>query len=221
MWRPLRQQWVLWCLESVKRLSAKIQNPHNPLHAAVKDTKGYRLGGASLGGSSRGLNTASMQLTELKQTTEWERYPNWFRHLYKTLLPENLRKHCQEWLAGKTVRDQASHWRKQQTARPHSVHWWLSHQRPVRVGLHCQAKCDYHPWRQCSLFGRNLQVQWDVTVRPHVCHHPHTVTVQWACSKKWNGKSWVECVDGQHPPLKTPVGVLPWTCRSGGKWLSR
>ena len=41
-----------------------------------------------------------------------------------------------------------------------SVHWWLSHQRPVRVGLHCQARCDYHPWRQCSLtrgllFGRS------------------------------------------------------------------
>ena len=49
------------------------------------------------------------------------------------------------------VRDQASHSRKQQTARPHSVHWWLSHQRPVRVGPHCQARCDYHPWRQCSL----------------------------------------------------------------------
>ena len=23
-------------------------------------------------------------------------------------------------------------------------------------------------------------------------------------------------VDGRHPPLKTPVGVLPWTCRSEG-----
>ena len=30
---------------------------------------------------------------------------------------------------------------------------WLSHQRPVRVGLHCQARCDYHIWRQCSLLG--------------------------------------------------------------------
>ena len=37
--------------------------------------------------------------------------------------------------------DQASHSRKQQTARPHSV---LSHQRPVSVGLHCQARCDYY-----------------------------------------------------------------------------
>ena len=37
--------------------------------------------------------------------------------------------------------DQASHSRKQQTARPHSV---LCHQRPVSVGLHCQARCDYY-----------------------------------------------------------------------------
>ena len=42
------------------------------------------------------------QLTELKQTKEWERYPTRFWHLYKTLLPENLGKHCREWPAGKT-----------------------------------------------------------------------------------------------------------------------
>ena len=48
--------------------------------------------------------------------------------------------------------------RKQQTARPHSVYWWLSHQRPVRVGLHCQARCDHHPWRHCSLYSLNLQL---------------------------------------------------------------
>ena len=30
------------------------------------------------------------QLTELKQTKEWERYLNRFRHLCETLLPENL-----------------------------------------------------------------------------------------------------------------------------------
>ena len=35
-------------------------------------------------------DTASIcQLTELKQTKEWERYPNRFRRLYETLLPEN------------------------------------------------------------------------------------------------------------------------------------
>ena len=42
------------------------------------------------------------QLTELKQTKEWERYPTRFWHLCKMLLPENLGKHCREWPAGKT-----------------------------------------------------------------------------------------------------------------------
>ena len=62
------------------------------------------------------------QLTELKQTKEWERNPNQFRRLYETFQPENMGKHSREWPAGKTVRDQASHSRKQKTARPHSVH---------------------------------------------------------------------------------------------------
>ena len=42
------------------------------------------------------------QLTQLKQTNEWERYPNRFQRLYETLLPHNLGKHCREWPAGKT-----------------------------------------------------------------------------------------------------------------------
>ena len=42
------------------------------------------------------------QLTELKKSKEWEKYPNRFRHLYETLLPENLGRQCREWPAGKT-----------------------------------------------------------------------------------------------------------------------
>ena len=38
---------------------------------------------------------------QLKQTKEWERYPNRFQRLYETLLPENFGKQCQEWSAGK------------------------------------------------------------------------------------------------------------------------
>ena len=45
------------------------------------------------------------QLTEHKQTTEWERYPNRFRCLCETLLPENLGKCCREWPGGKTESD--------------------------------------------------------------------------------------------------------------------
>ena len=35
----------------------------------------------------------------------------------------------------------------------------------------------------------------------------------------WDSR--LECVTGRHPPSKTPVGVLPWTCRSEGKRPSR
>ena len=137
------------------------------------------------------------------------------------------------------VRDQASHSRKQQTARPHSVHWWFSHQRPVRVGLQYQARCDYHPWRQCSLYGLNLQVdimevkaggsshpcppldylkRWQLD---RTCHHPHRFNELAAKNEKWNGKPRLECVSGRQPPSNTPVGVLPWTCRSEGKRPNR
>ena len=71
--------------------------------------------GQVLEDSSRGLNTASIcQLTELKQTKEWERYPNRFRRLYETLHVKSLSRMVR-------VRDQASHSGKQQTSRPHSV----------------------------------------------------------------------------------------------------
>ena len=36
-------------------------------------------------------------------------------------------------------------------------------------------------------------------------------------SGKWNGAPRLECVNGRHPPSKTPVGVLPWIYRSEGK----
>ena len=58
----------------------------------------------------------------------------------------------------------------------------------------------------------------EVTVGPHMLASSQ---IQWACYKKWNGKPRLECVNGRHPPSKTPVGVLPWTCRKEGKCLSR
>ena len=55
----------------------------------------------------------------------------------------------------------------------------------------------------------------------HTCRHPHRFNQLATRSEKWNGKRRLECVDGRHPPLKTPVGVLHWSCRSEGKWRSR
>ena len=158
------------------------------------------------------------QPTELKQTKEWKRYPNWFRRLYETLLLENLEKCRREWPAGKAESEIKlliqEYSRKQQTARPHSEHWWLCHQRPVRVGLHCQARCDYHSWRQCSLYGLNLQLD-NGCGSSHPCplldclrswrsDHiimPSSSQIHWACYKKWkkwNGKPRLECVHGRH-----------------------
>ena len=42
------------------------------------------------------------QLTELRQTKEWERYPNRFWGLNEILLQKYVGKHCREWPAGKT-----------------------------------------------------------------------------------------------------------------------
>ena len=55
----------------------------------------------------------------------------------------------------------------------------------------------------------------------HTCHHLHRFDEHSAKSEKWNGKPRLECVNGRHPPSKTPVDILPWSCRSEGAWLSR
>ena len=139
-------------VEQVKAYFNAVENPHNSLHEAVKDTKGY-----SLGLAKQTTQYCKYASWELKPTKEWEKYPNRLRRLCETLLPENLGKHYRKWPAGKKrVRDQNTKTANRKI--PHSVHWWLSHQRPVRVGLHCQARCNYHPWRQCSLYGLNLQL---------------------------------------------------------------
>ena len=67
---------------------------------------------------------------------------------------------------------------------------WISHQRPVRVEHHCQARCDHRPRRQCILFGLNLKLGNEGENRcifplldclkrrqpDHTCHHAHRVT---------------------------------------------
>ena len=113
----------------------------------------------------------------------------------------------------------------------HSVHWWLNHQRPVMVGLRCQARCNHHPlktvqplqsqppswqwrWKQSPLPSTGLPQG----VTNHTCHHPHRFNELATKNEKWNGKPRLECVNGWHSPLKTPVSVLPRTCQSEGKW---
>ena len=91
---PLRTRQKV---EQVKARFSPVENPHNPLHETIKDTKGCRLGrGKSWMGQAEDSILQESQLTELKQTKDWERYPNRFRRLYKTLLPENFGKHYRE-----------------------------------------------------------------------------------------------------------------------------
>ena len=76
-------------VEQIKGCFSAVENPHNPHHEAVKDTKGYRLGqGKSWMGQAEDSILQICQLTELKQTKE--RYPNRFRGLYE------FRRSCQK-----------------------------------------------------------------------------------------------------------------------------
>ena len=126
MSRPLRPPTNANQTESgeVKAYFIAVENPHNQLHEAMKDTKGCRLGrGKSWMGQAEDSILQVSLLTELKQPKEWERYPNRFWRLYETLLPENLGKHCREWSAGKTQSEINLLIQENcKTARHHSVH---------------------------------------------------------------------------------------------------
>ena len=91
--------------EQVKAYFSAVENSHNPRQEAVKDTKGCRLGwGESwMGQAEDSMIMQVCQLTELKQTKEWERHPNRFRLLYvEALLSENLKKHRRDWPGSNT-----------------------------------------------------------------------------------------------------------------------
>ena len=98
--------------------------------------------------------------------------------------------------------------------------------RPVRMELQCQARCEHQPRRQCSHEVSNFSSTMEVEAvthafhwfaprqSDHTCHHPHRFNELAATkSEMWNGKPSLECVNGRYSPPKTPVGVLPWTCR--------
>ena len=70
-------------VEQVKAYFSAVENPHNPFHEAVKDTEGCGLGRCkSWMGHTEDSMLQVCLLTGLKQTMEWEMYPNWFQHLY-------------------------------------------------------------------------------------------------------------------------------------------
>ena len=60
-------------VEQVKAYFNAVENPHNPLYEAAKDTKGRRLGqGKSWVGQAEDSILQVCQLSELKHTKEWD-----------------------------------------------------------------------------------------------------------------------------------------------------
>ena len=53
------------------------------------------------------------------------------------------------------------------------------------------------------------------------CQTTHAIILTDSMSLLQKVKSGIWEAHGQHPPSKTPVGVLPWTCRSKGRRPSR
>ena len=88
------------------------------------------------------------QLTELKPTEEWERYPNRFRRLYETLLPkQKCESTVENGQQGK--RSQRSSISLKTTNRkPQDLSVYSDSsftKRPVRMELQCQARCEDQP----------------------------------------------------------------------------
>ena len=209
---PTRQK-----LEQVKSYFSAVEILHNPLLESHKRHKGMQTGtGQVLKGSSRGLNTASMAADTAQANQRVGKVPKQIPASPRNTSARQLGKALSRIASRQNrVRDQASHSRKQQTARPHNVHWWLSQQRPVRVRLHCQARCDYHPWRPAvqPIWSQPPAWQWTRKQSPMPSAGLSSSSqIQWACYKVKSGR---------YPPSKNPVGVLPWTCRSERKWPSR
>ena len=157
-----------------------------------------------------------------------KRYPNRFRRLYETLLPDNMERHCREWPTGNRLREKASHSIKQQPVEHHSLHWWLSHNRPVRVGLHCQARCNHHRRRQCGLYGLLIKLDNGRRCSHHalcwIASRGDSQTTHTAISTdsvsllkkrfKWKAEAGMCQCSSSTIGNTCLVGVISWTCRS-------
>ena len=83
-------------VEQVKAYFSAVENPHNPLLEAVKNTNGCRLErGESLMGQAEDSILQVCQLTA-QANQRIGNVLNRFRRLYETLLPENFGKLCRE-----------------------------------------------------------------------------------------------------------------------------
>ena len=105
-------------VEQVKAYFSAIENPHNPLHEAVKDTKGCRLGR-----SKPWMCQASVPANRAQANQGVGKIPKPIAASLRDTPARKLGEALSRMASRQNrVKDQASHSRKQQTARPHSVH---------------------------------------------------------------------------------------------------
>ena len=123
------------------------------------------------------------------------------------------------------VRDQASHSRKQQTTRSHLVYTDGSVTKDQ--SLSSKVHIDRAALIMVSTYSWTMEVEADTHAFSWIASRGDSWTTRAIIPtdsvrllqkvKSGNGMPRLECVHGQHPPLKTAVGALPWTCWSAGE----
>ena len=128
-----------------QRHFSAIETSYNPLHETVKDTKGCRLGrGKSWMGQAEDSVLQVCQLTaQANQGVGKGKLPK--------LIQASLRHSSQEKKKkpfGKAGKTDIKFLIQENTKLQDLIVYTdgsISRQRPVRVGLNCQARCDHHP----------------------------------------------------------------------------
>ena len=149
----------------------------------------------------------------------------------RPLLPEMGGKHCRERPRGNTeseIKHLIQENSKPQVLIVHTV--YIVSPKTSQGGASLSSKVRLSSMKTVqSIRSQSPAWQWRWKQSPvpsaglsdHTCRPPHWFNELAAKSEKWTGKPRLEYVNGRHPPSKTPVGVLPWTCRSEEKWPSR
>ena len=160
---------------------------------------------------------------ELKQNKEWEKYPNRFQHLYETLLPENLGRHCREWPAGKA--DSEIRHLVQENSKPQDLivytdgsvtkdqsGWGFT----VKQG----ATTIHEDSAACEVSTSSLTMEMEAVthalrwIASRGDSHAIILTDSMSLLQKVEWKAQTGMSHVRHPPSKNPVGVRSWTCRS-------
>ena len=90
-------------VEQVKAYLKAAENRNNSLHDAVKEPKGDRLKrGKSWMGQAEDTISQVCQLSELRDTKEWENQPRQLQHFYQVVETDHLGQHCRDWASGRT-----------------------------------------------------------------------------------------------------------------------